>query len=349
MNYTNLQIYIFIGIIIIISIYFIYYIDEYHADQSVEHYDARMSNITETQCGTECTQAQNCVAFGYKPIGGKCYLSETSILGSPIGHIYSDEYTKLDRRCNKINRINDEDRIDGISLTENSIYICSDGENNISTEFQYANYGASSLDNVNSTIFNRSDTDRITPQTVQYPIGDIIYPKEKKDILPEFIKKQEKDSTDKGGKFGFIESDKEYLGQYTLAHQCVVNVPMYDCLKYCENSDNCAGTEWNKTLVKTKGKENHLYENVCCPKAIIKKVIPRRNKFIKGRFYVKKELPELLNRDKIIMTKSKLHNSIPTNDRFNLSMTDYKIPNVNDPDQQDLSNVSAMQDPILNK
>lgn len=319
-------------IILIIIIYFSIYHNK--SNNCSEHYDARMSDITLTQCGTECTKALNCSGFGYKPIKKLCYISKTPILGSPENSLYKDEYTKLDRRCNKINRIQDEDRIDGLSLTSNSIYVCSDGENNVSTEFQYANEGATSLDNVKSTIFDRSDTDRLRPTEVNYDTYDIKYPNEKNDLIPSFELNKFVDPKKVEKKYGFIESDKEYLGQYALAHQCVVNVPLYSCLKYCENNDKCAGTEWNKTLIKTDGENNYLYENVCCPKGIISKVIPRRNKFNRGKFYVKKPLESIARRDNIVMTQAILNKELPINDKFKLSMTDFSKIDINDPYNQ---------------
>ena len=70
-----------------------------------ENYDARISNITENECGSVCTEAPNCGAFGYKHglFGGKCYLSQRHILARPIDSLYFDEYSKIDKRCNKIN------------------------------------------------------------------------------------------------------------------------------------------------------------------------------------------------------------------------------------------------------
>jgi hypothetical protein len=148
----------------------------------IETYDAKLSGISETECGTACTQGINCVGFGYNPINNDCYLSKSSILAQPMQSLYGDEYTKLDRRCNKINRITDERRIDGMTLTDNSVYICSDGENNIMSRFQYANLGATSLDRANSTIYARSDRDNIVPTQVAYNMTDIVWPKEKTEL-----------------------------------------------------------------------------------------------------------------------------------------------------------------------
>ena len=296
--------------------------------QSYEHYDTKISNISLSECGTRCTEGRNCSAFAYKPIDNICYLAQHGILGKPYDSLYVDEYSKLDKRCNKINKLTDSKRIDGNSLTENSIYLCSDGENNTVNEFQFANLGASAIIN---------DTD--IPDAVKYEVYDITYPTEKTDpnIIADIpyknpniknIEDNNQITTDQNisnNKFGFIESNNEFLGQYLLAHQCVVNVPLYDCLKYCENNPECIGTEWNKTLFKDTDQSNnqkYMYEGVCCPKTIIKKIIPRRSDVSNGRFYIKKNLSDLIERDKIILTKANL-NTIPIDDndkQFNLDV-----------------------------
>ena len=177
----------------------------------VEHYDAKISNITLTYCGTECTKGYNCAAFGYNHVGGQCFLSKKAIIGKPLDSLYSDEYTKLDRRCNKINRLTDNIRIDGNTLTQNSVYICADGESNVATQFQYANLGASSLEGDKTAIFTGGDVaETSTPENVGYETYDIKWPTEKKDLelLPN---NRNPDSTPdtKPVKFGFVESDKD--------------------------------------------------------------------------------------------------------------------------------------------
>ncbi|VBB18317.1 hypothetical protein YASMINEVIRUS_780 [Yasminevirus sp. GU-2018] len=295
-----------------------------------EHYDLEISDVTAVECGTKCTEGLNCAGFGYKPVEAKCYLSKSAILGRPMESLYSDSYSKLDRRCNKINRITDDKRIDGNTLTANSVYICSDGENNTATEFQYANLGGSALESARTTIFDRADSDIVTPTNVKYDVYEITWPKTKpassqtEGPVPLVGPKDKLLASDQSSNvFGFIESDKEFLGQYVLAHQCVSNTPLFDCLKYCENNPNCAGTEWNRALVKKSddGKYDYLYENVCCPKSVIKQIIPRRDKLDRGRFYVKKPLKEMISRDKVVVSKAEF-NDVPTNNRFALKITE---------------------------
>ena len=266
----------------------------YTNEDILEYYDYEITDISATECGTECTEGINCLGFGYNHKKRKCYLSKTAIIGEPNVGLYKDQYTKLDKRCNKINRLRDSKRIDSNSLIENSIYVCSDGENNIVTEFQYANQGATSLEGIRSTIYDRSNADIALPVNVKYETHEIQWP-EKRESGTSRLEKNDKK------KYGFIESNKEFLGQYTLPHQCVVNIPFYDCLKYCENDPECTGTEWNKSL---KDFNNNISENVCCPKSFIKKIIPRRKEYGMGNFYVKTDLHDILNRDNIVLTKA---------------------------------------------
>jgi hypothetical protein len=133
--------------------------------------------ISQVSCGTQCTEGRNCAGFAYKPSEQSCYLSKTGILGKPYDSLYVDDYSKLDRRCNKINRITDSKRIDGLTLIENSVYLCSDGEHNTTTQFQYANMGALALDGKD----RKNDKDDLFPEQVIYDVYDIIWPKVKQD------------------------------------------------------------------------------------------------------------------------------------------------------------------------
>ena len=367
-------------------------------DNGLENFDGKISNVTLTQCGTECTISENCSGFAYKPVIGTCYLAKRGILGEPMNSPYRSEYSKLDRRCNKINPINDVDFINDLTLTQNSIYVCSDGENNENTEFQYANLGASSLETgdtigasagrgVPTKVADRPATSN--PVAVNYDIFELEYPDPDlgslKDMNPNFPKlvrqsdeqirsEQRKlsgkpipdiereqvlisnDLTDESGRSAFIESDMEYLGQYLLGHQCVVNVPLYDCLKFCDNDAKCAGTEWNKSIIRSDGKDNHVYENVCCPKQVIKKIIPRRNQFSRGKFYVKTGLDKVKARDSVMLSRqdfrrpnsiSDLESTIQSSPRFDLQMTDRRAPDIYHHSEQDLSNVAPITNFIL--
>jgi hypothetical protein len=319
-----IQIFLIILILLILFIAF----DKHNTDK-IELYDMEILGITDVDCGTRCTQGENCVGFAYKPSESKCYLSKSTILGKPIEALYNDSYSKLDRRCNKINRITDSTRIDGNTLTRNSIYACTDGEIGTSTEFQYAKLGATALSQKSSSDQTNGDYD--IPENVDYKTYQIDWSKTKNTVTdkikPFFDSSQKISVTDdekKPKSYGFIESDKEYLGQYLLAHQCVANVPQYDCLRFCEQNKSCIGTEWNKMLTVKEDNDdnyNYMYEDVCCPKIAIKQIIQRRNKMNRGKFYVKTNIDTIPIQNQITLSRS--NNIKPIQDPMQIDMTDY--------------------------
>jgi len=110
-----------------------------------EYYTIKLDDVSLSTCGTICTEGVNCSGFGYKPKKKTCYLSKKSIFGIPYDENYEKDYSKLDKRCNKINKINDDTIFANDIYTRNSVYSCSDGEKNIPNIFQFANYGSTYL------------------------------------------------------------------------------------------------------------------------------------------------------------------------------------------------------------
>src|SRR5579872_6819611 len=93
MKEENSSLLILIGIIIIFVLLILHYNYDYEYEKDKnENFDARISNITLTECGTECTQALNCVGFAYDNANSKCYLSKSSIISQPHESLYDDEY-----------------------------------------------------------------------------------------------------------------------------------------------------------------------------------------------------------------------------------------------------------------
>jgi hypothetical protein len=295
---------------IILFLIVVFLICYYNLNTIVEGYDASIPNISLTQCGTECTNRMRCVGFGYKPIGGVCYISNSTIFGEPNDKLFSNEYSKLDRRCNKINKITDEDAINSKTLTENSIYMCADGEHNIYTRYQYANYGATSLDKYGTTIFDASDTDIIKPEEIKYYLNKNTI-KQDNDYISDFITDPNKI------KYKFIETSDEIDGSDVPGRQCIVNVSLYDCLSNCKNNDLCVGAEWNKHILL----DDNEYENICCQKSTINNMMPRKEQFKKGKFYIKTKVDNITNDDTIVITNTEKKD---INNRFNIY-----IPEIN--------------------
>jgi hypothetical protein len=247
-----------------------------------------------------------CAGFGYKPEGGICYISSSTIFGKPEDKLFSNKYSKLDMRCNKINKITDEDNINSKTLTENSIYMCADGEYNTYSRYQYANYGATSLDIHGSTVFN--DTDVIKPEEVKYYLNknDI---KQNDDYISDFNTEPNKI------KYKFTETMDEAIGLDLPNHQCTVNVPIHSCLLQCLNNTNCVGAEWNR-YIQTNENE---YENICCPKSTINNMIPRRKQFKRGKFYKKTKADNTANDNTIIITNTEKED---ISNRYNVYIPD---------------------------
>jgi hypothetical protein len=131
-----------------------------------------------------------------------------------------------------------------------------------------------------------------------------------------------------------------------LDHQCVVNVPMYDCLKFCEKTSKCAGTEWNQLLIRSEPDGYLMYENVCCPESIIRRTIPRRDQFNRGKFYVKKKLQDIIARDRIILTKANFNKTTQSNNQFELQIND---PGFLDPGSLDPGSLDPLTRRVVDK
>lgn len=260
-------------------------------EYSTEHYDARISNMTIEKCGSICTKTIGCAGFSFDTKKNKCYLSKIPILGQPGESIYKDEYKSDHYRCNKLYVIKNTDDVNSNTLVKNAIYSCADHER-----------GLYDLEMIkDDKIIKPIDKDKIDNLTVEkYSLVGIDWAKEKIDID---INKSETKLNNKSN--FFAKREDEYLGQYTQPHMCVANIPELECLKQCSNDQNCVGVEWNPLLMKkVAGSRDKykIYKNVCCPKAIIKEIIPRRDAFSDGRFYEKLEPNDNLDRSKIYVT-----------------------------------------------
>jgi hypothetical protein len=68
-------------------------------------------------------------------------------------------------------------------------------------------------------------------------------------------------------------------GEYLKEYKCVKSISLKNCLKYCNNNNECDGVEWNPKF--------YNYENVCCPYKNVGELVPRPDKYKYGRFYLK--------------------------------------------------------------
>lgn len=259
------------------------------SDRCVEKYETLVRNISDTECGNICTEGRNCMGFAYKPRDRMCYLSREPIFGRPIDSKYSEMYSKLDKRCNKIDSLTDLRLVNMLSLTQNSVYACNDGEIGINERAQYAMGGHTVLDEADERVQN-------VPEKVSYSISPIKW-------NDEMVTKSEKNkmaiSSDGSIKrTTYVESDKEHLGQYMTPYRCISDIPLYSCLKACDERPDCVGVEHNPVH---RG-EDETHYNVCCPKRMTDRIVERRPEFKMGRFY-SKQMNISPERDSIRITR----------------------------------------------
>jgi len=117
----------------------------------MEQFDAKISNITMSECGDKCTKSLGCNGFSYDM--NKCYLSTNPILGVPDKSKYIDEYNSNYMVCNKPHpiRYNYMEKNKN-ALKKNTIYLCKKGENG------FASY-KSIIDNIIDLKYNNSPFD----------------------------------------------------------------------------------------------------------------------------------------------------------------------------------------------
>lgn len=273
----NYGIYLII-LLILVLIYVIYQL----TNPKKEHYDSRISGVSEDDCGKACTIAYGCQGFGYDSEKAKCYISKLPIAGQPsTNSLYSDEYSSGQKRCNKNNpimpEVDQKSNITNYKKLQNTIYSCANNERDSYTLYEIVNG--------NITPIRKSDIKDLSYKP--YELNEIEYPKFKKDMeLIDIVG----DQIEKNKNYMmFVKDMQEHLGQYLFPYKCVDNVSEKECLDTCVKYDDCTGVEWNPVYIEN-GKER---KNVCCPKKIIDQIITRRHDFINGRFYTKDRPHEL--------------------------------------------------------
>ncbi len=257
-----MKIQILLIFIIFVLIFFIY---KFY----VEHFDARVSDVTIEKCGDMCTKIFGCVGFSYDKTKKKCYLSTNPLVGYPEKSLYADEYRNYFNFCNKpnpIKNVNDMNLPD--ALPKNTIYTCKQGEN-----------GLISLNSILDEKINKIKFKNPKIEIKDYDLKPLYWEsiQSKKDIEPNFVTKN-----DYLNKISFFDYDNknEYDGTYMFQDKCINNVPLFDCLGKCAKEDSCVGVEFNPS----KNNDN----NICCPKTHIfnKKKRTKENEL--GVYYTKK-------------------------------------------------------------
>jgi hypothetical protein len=249
-----------------------------------ENFDAKITGGDTTKCGIACTKLINCKGF---MVGsdGTCYLSKTPILGQPTNSVFANEYNNKTPICNKFKTFSDT-QISELDKKKNATFICVPNQKDSQQTYKI-------YDNKEKQIYSLEDLENINVDP--YTFVDIDWNKQLKlEDYPKLIENPNPD--DKNNIVLLSQYTDEYLGQYMFPHKCVANISQLDCIKFCLNNEDCAGTEWNPVytpVVSQTSDDTSAYElhnGVCCPKRKIIKNIPRRKEFEHGRFYLKEQL-----------------------------------------------------------
>jgi hypothetical protein len=295
--------YTIIGIRIVLIITIIIIILTIKQYLQIENYDAKIKNIDEKMCADSATTSYDSNAFAYDPKTKSCYISKEPILAKPLASLYNNEYKADQHRCNKLKNITANEHTTNIDLVKNATYGCANNETDSAQMFL--------IDPKPNSIKKPITMDQVTTTKIDnYYLRNINWPTLQDDPLNQIPPTVHlpKLSTDVNG---FKYSKNEYLGAYIYDQKCVVNVSLDDCLNFCSNNNECVGTEWNPILLKNinnktnyydkkinSPQEYNVYKDVCCPKKVIKEIIPRRLDYVNGSFYVKNPMNNILDPDR---------------------------------------------------
>lgn len=260
---------------------------------SYELFDQKITNSTEENCGKMCTKVYGCGGFSsYNDI---CYLSKNPILGRPERSVFTTEYKNNITRCNKISKVIDPITATNDELKKNATYVCMPDDTGKNEKLKMYINNEVLLNNIN-------DLDKINIDT--YTFDHIDWGNT---ISLDNNKYLTANPTKDNSVIIMKEYNPEFLGQYMYKHKCVKDISQRDCLNNCIKNDKCRGTEWNPVYFRKNNDNTYdVFKGICCPKIQIKKIIPRRDKFKYGNFYLKDRIiKDNLKTDDIIITTNK--------------------------------------------
>jgi hypothetical protein len=237
--------------------------------KNIEKYDVEIEQQTSLgKCGNICSSIYGCAGFATTDDGNKCWISKLPITSPPIPSKFMSNFDSTNIHCNKLRPITSDFGISDDNYTENKVYDCYTGEKADDLGRKYFDFNVKPEDLSDSSFYfiksesynlHTIDFDRDTKITVDSNFNV--------DINPDDISYLE-------------DGNNEYLGKYLSESICKTNVELSDCLNNCTLNPDCVGVEYLKEY-------NGNY-NICCPKSLIEKKIPRREKFKLGSYYSKK-------------------------------------------------------------
>ena len=288
---------IFILVLILILILILIYV---FGEKTPEHFDNKITNMKEDTCANLCVKIAGCNGFAFDSFTNTCWLSKLPIFEKPLSSLYALDYNKDYLTCNKEKILPDPVIASSNDFKLNSTFKCKSGSGSGSdpnlnpTQYRIYDsdsyYKLDSLGNTGTGIPGTTDTITTTIQDINikpYPIYKVEWPISIEQKLTssdlEYILLPETNVA------LFEEKPDEYLGQYVFEHKCVANTSKNDCMQTCKSNKTCVGVEFNPGFEQN----GQIYKNVCCPKRIIKKIVPRKESKSNGKFYLKKTVSRL--------------------------------------------------------
>jgi hypothetical protein len=234
-----------------------------------EHYDARISDVDSYEkCANLCSSVYGCSGFAYNPSIYKCYLSKFPLTAPPIPSVFSNEYQSENVYCNKALPILSDASINNDLYVDNKIYDCYKNKAELIGK-KYIDINARER----PIQFNDVQGLKSDPYTIQ----NLNWPKTNYDI--KFDNKLNI-LYDEQDIYYDIDRANEHVGTYLNPGMCKTDTSLDKCLQDCTNNPDCTGVEYNVNFKN--------YDNVCCPKSKIDKIIKRRHNTKYGSFYTKK-------------------------------------------------------------
>jgi hypothetical protein len=246
--------------------------------QKQENFDEKINRTSRTNCGIMCTKILGCNAFSVDENNNICYLSKDKIFSNNRTSLFSLDFNSNNVICNKIKKVDDYVSASQTELRENASYTCKNGLSDPNETIKYYINDEkiiSSLDKIPYLPMKEYTFDEINWGT------EISFDDNKHLII---------NPTQNNSFIVMREKNDEYVGEYMYNNKCTTNISKNNCLKNCIDNDKCLGTEWNQVYLKNDGDDLNIFSGVCCPKTKINKVIPRRNEFKFGKFYLKDTL-----------------------------------------------------------
>lgn len=270
-------------------------------DNSKEGFDEKIINANIENCARFCKMTAKCAGFSYDKNNSICYPSVTPILGKPGSSIYRNDYNKKFTTCNKLFTMTEPINESSETIKKpNSIFLCmEDGKDNYFIAHNYKDIYELDPKKENK---NPYDDYPIKPYVWanenDLQISPVDWNKIKDNYEPS---KNSIDVVDVHSINQIMDEKNNMLldykktnlmsdGDFYKTYQCIDEVPLTECLNYCNGKEDCVGVEFNQSFIR----DNIIRKNVCCPKVTIGNLVERSDDYKNGNFYVKQMIKNII-------------------------------------------------------